>query len=74
MSSAVNGFVHAICKCSQKCLTQKVTRFGSLGPIPMIQPPFNSACVALQYEPGTKLQWCQSGDYRLSMTVAFILH
>ena len=54
MSSVVNGFVHAICKRSQKCLTQKVARFGSLGPIPMIQPPFNSSCVALQYEPGTK--------------------
>ena len=54
MSSVVNVFVHAICKRSKKCLVQKVARFGSLGPIPMIQPPFNSSCVALQYEPGTK--------------------
>ena len=54
MSSAVNVFVHAIHKRSQKCLTQKVARFGLLGPIPMIQPPFNSSFVALQYEPGAK--------------------
>ena len=53
MSSAVNVFVHAICKCSKKYLAQKVARFGSLGSIPMIQSPFNSSCVALQYEPGT---------------------
>ena len=54
MSSAVNVFVHAIRKRSKKCLAQKVDNLGSLGPIPMIQPPFNSSCVALQYEPGTK--------------------
>ena len=54
MSSAVNGFVHAIRKRSKKCLAQKVGHLGSLGPIPMIQPPFNSSCVALHYEPGTK--------------------
>ena len=54
MSSAVNVFVHAIRKRSKKCLAQKVGNLGSLGPIPMIQPPFNSTCVALQYEPGTK--------------------
>ena len=47
-------FVHAICKRSQKCLVQNVARFCSLGPIPMIQSPFNSSCVALQYESGTK--------------------
>ena len=51
MSSAVNVFVHAIRKRLQKCLAQKVENFGSLGPIPMIQPPF---CSSLQYEPGTK--------------------
>ena len=54
MSSAVNVFVRAIRKRSKKCLAQKVDNLGSLGPIPMIQPPFNSSCVALQYEPGTK--------------------
>ena len=54
MSSAVNVFVHAIRKRSQKCLAQNVGNVGSLGPIPMIQPPFCSYCVALQYEPGTK--------------------
>ena len=54
MSSMVNVFVHAICKRLKKCLAQKVDNLGSLGPIPMIQPPFNSACVALQYESGTK--------------------
>ena len=54
ISSAVNVFVHAICKRSKKCLAQKVARFGSLGLIPMIQPLFNRSCVALQYEPGTK--------------------
>ena len=45
MSSAVNVFVHAIRKRMQKCFTQEVGHFGSLGPIPMIQPPFNSSCV-----------------------------
>ena len=54
MSSAAIAFVHAVCKRSQKCLAQKVVRFGSLGWIPMIQVPFNSSCVALQYETGTK--------------------
>ena len=54
MSSTVNGFVHAIRKRSQKCLAQKVACFGSLRPIPMIQPPFNGSCVALQYESETK--------------------
>ena len=54
MSSAVNVFVHAIRKRSKKCLAQKVDNLGSLGPIPMIQPPFNSSCIALQYESGTK--------------------
>ena len=38
----------------KKCLAQKVVRFGSPGWIPMIQVPFNSSCVALQYETGTK--------------------
>ena len=54
MSSAVNVFVHAIHKRPQKCLAQKVGNFGSLRPVPMIQQPFCSSCVALQYEPGTK--------------------
>ena len=54
MSSAVAVFVHALCRRSKKYLAQKVGNFGSLGPIPMIQPPFYSPCVALQYEPGTK--------------------
>ena len=51
MSSVVNVFVHAIRKHLKKCLVQKV---GSLGLIPMIQPSFNSSCVALKYEPGNK--------------------
>ena len=56
MSSAVNVFVHAIRKRSQKVpRVKKIVRFGSLGPIPMIPPPFCSSCVALQYETGTKL-------------------
>ena len=37
----------------KKGLAQKVARFGSLGSIPMIQAPFNSACTALHYENGT---------------------
>ena len=35
-------------------LAQQVVRFGSPGSIPMIQAPFNSSCVALQYKTGTK--------------------
>ena len=54
MSSAAIAFVHAVCKRSQKCLAQKVVRFGSLGWIPMIQVPFHSSCVALQYKTKTK--------------------
>ena len=54
MSSAASAFVHATRKRSQKCLAQKVVRFGSPGWIPMIQAPFNSSCVALQYKTGTK--------------------
>ena len=34
----------------KKCPVQKVGHLGSLGPIPMIQPPVCSSCVALQYE------------------------
>ena len=49
MSSVVNILVRAICRCSKKCFAQKMARFGSPGWIPMIQPPFNSSCVALQY-------------------------
>ena len=51
MSSAATAFVHATLK---KCLAQKVAHFGSLGWIPMIQVPFHSSCVALQYKTGTK--------------------
>ena len=54
MSSAVNVFVHAIRKRPKKCLAQKVGHLGLLHPIPMIQAPLDSSCVALQYEPGTK--------------------
>ena len=54
MSSAASAFVHATRKRSQKCLAQKVVRFGSPGWIPMIQAPLNSCCVALQYKTGTK--------------------
>ena len=38
----------------KKRLAQKVGHLGSLGWIPMIQAPFHSSCVALQYETGTK--------------------
>jgi hypothetical protein len=38
----------------KKCLAQKVAQFGSLGWIPIFQPPFNSTCAALQYETETK--------------------
>ena len=54
MSSAVNVFVHTICKRLKKCLAQKVGHLGLLHPIPMIQAPLDNSCVALQYEPGTK--------------------
>ena len=54
MSSAVSIFVHAIRKRLKKCLMQKVAHFGSPGWIPMIQIPFSSSCVALQYETGTR--------------------
>ena len=54
MSSTASASVHATCKHSQKHLAQKVGHLGSLGWISMIQVPFNSSCVALQYETGTK--------------------
>ena len=47
MSSAVNGFVHAIRKHSHKVPYAKVINFGSFGPILMIQPSFNIARVLL---------------------------
>ena len=50
VSSVARTSVHAICKRSQKCIAQKVGQLGSLGWIPMIQVPFNSSCIALQYE------------------------
>ncbi len=50
MSSVATASVYATRKRSQK-----VARFGFLGWIPMIQPPFNSSCAALQYETGTKV-------------------
>ena len=49
MSSAAFGFVHAVCKRTQKCLAQKVGHLCLLRPIPMIRL---SARVAPQYEPG----------------------
>ena len=49
MSSTVNSFVHVIRKHSKKCLAQKVGHPGLLHPIPMIQSPFNSSWVALQF-------------------------
>ena len=64
MNSTVNSFVYAIRKHLQKCLMQEVACFALLGPIPMIQPPFNSS--SLQYEPGTKFfhhaveYWCKN--------------
>ena len=53
-SSAVNGFLHAIHKHSKKCFAHKVAHFDSPGRVPMIEAPFNSSCVALQYETRTK--------------------
>ena len=53
MNSAVNVFVHAIRKCSRKCLAQRVGHL-HVGSLPMIQPPFCSSCVAPQYESGTE--------------------
>ena len=52
MNSTVNIFVHAIHKHSKKCLAQKVGNLhvGSLEPILMIQPPFNSSCVDLPHQ------------------------
>ena len=47
MSSAVNIFVHAICKHSKMYLAQKVARFGFPGLIPMIQPSYSVALVLL---------------------------
>ncbi len=46
-------FCHGIRKYSQKVFRVNVVRFGSLGWIPMIQPPFNSPSAALQYETGS---------------------
>ena len=54
MTSTVNGFVHTVRKHSQNVPRAKVGHLGSLAPIPMIQPPFCSSCVALQYESGSK--------------------
>ena len=51
MSSAVFGFVRAVCKRLQKVPRENS---GIFRPILMIQLPFYSPCVALQYEPGTK--------------------
>ena len=54
MNFTVNVFVHAIHKRPKKCFVQKVGHLGLLHPIPMIQAPLDSSCIALQYEPGTK--------------------
>ena len=54
MSSVMCAFVLVVRKRSQKVPRVKSGALGSLGPIPMIQPPFCSSCIALQYEPGTK--------------------
>ena len=56
---------YAIHKHSQKCLAQNVPYFGLLGLIPMIQPPFNSSCVALQYETEQSLPIEQFQSYML---------
>ena len=42
------------CSSYEKVPRAKVGNLGFLGPISMIEPPFNSTCVALQYKPGTK--------------------
>ena len=54
MSFVASASVDAICKCSKKCLAQKVGHLRFLGQISMIQVPVNSSYVALQYETGTK--------------------
>ena len=54
MSSAVNVFCAYYLEELTKVPRAKVGNFGSLQLIRMIQPPFYSTCVALQYEPGTK--------------------
>ena len=56
MSSAASALLLCMLLASahKKCLAQKVVRFGSPGWIPIIQAPFNSSCVALQYKTGTK--------------------
>ena len=74
MSSAVNSFVHAIRKYSQKCLklVQKVASFGSLGPIPMIQP--HSIALVLLYNINLELSFSikQFQSYMLLNTGAKI--
>ena len=58
MSSTASAFVHATRKHSKK-----VVRFGSPGWIPMIQAPFHSSCVALQYKTGTKFFHIRTSYY-----------
>ena len=56
-------FVHAICRRSKKYLMQKVGNFGSLGPIPVIQPPYSIALVLLyimSLEQSFSIEWFQS--------------
>ena len=50
MSSAVNIFVMLFTNTRNR-ISRKKWQFWFLRLIPMIQPPFNSSCVALQYEP-----------------------
>ena len=54
MCSMAIASLHATRKHSQKVPHAKVVRFGSLGQTPMIQVPFNSSHVALQYKTGMK--------------------
>ena len=73
MSSAVNVFVHAIRKRLKNSLAQRVGNLGSFGPIPITQPPFNSYCVALQYEPETKNFHLGQGPSMTYLTVTMTL-
>jgi hypothetical protein len=54
MSSVVTTSVHATRRYPQKVPRTESGMGWSLGWIPMFQLPFNSSCVALQYETGTK--------------------
>ena len=51
--------MHAVCERLQRilCVKDVTKHFGSLGPIPMIYPSFNSSCIAPQSGAGTKFSY-----------------